>query len=631
MQRAWLMQYRREIDGLRAIAVVPVILFHAGFSALSGGFIGVDVFFVISGYLISGILIAELEAGNFSVLRFYERRARRILPALFTVLAVCIPFAWVLMLPNRFKDFLDSVVAVVFFGSNILFWREYGYFEPEVGLKPLLHTWSLAVEEQFYLLFPLFLLLVWRFGRNRTLWAIAAIAVISLLISEWGSRFAPTANFYLAPPRAWELLAGSICAFVLAARAPQSSNVLSIIGLGLILGSIFLYDERTPFPGVYALAPVGGTVLIVLYAGAGTLVARLLSSAGFVGIGLISYSAYLWHQPIFSFARLTGVGDLNGLVRVGLSVLAFALAWVTWYFVEQPVRKRVSPFLATRRQIFTASAGAGAVFVMIGVVGHVSSGFDYRFTPEERAILHYVDYPAEDFYRKGTCMLTADQDYLDFDESCWSSAQSLLIGDSHAAAFGLGFGADRKIGELTQTSCPPLLDFIVFNQPSCRGINDFRFKVIAQTRPRDIYLDAAWIEYWYKPGFQEKFAQTLAWLSDVGSRVVIIGNVPRFYPNLPELVLTNHTGLVPGSVVRVDLAELRQLNAELRRVGLRYGAQFWDPIESLCSGNDCLAVVALQDADFKALDVALMSFDNGHLTLSGSVVVADRFFADLGD
>lgn len=631
MQWAWLMRYRREIDGLRAVAVVPVILFHAGFSALSGGFVGVDVFFVISGYLISGLLIAELEAGNFSVLRFYERRARRILPALFAVLAVCIPFAWVLMLPNRFKDFLDSVVAVVFFGSNILFWREYGYFEPEVGLKPLLHTWSLAVEEQFYLLFPLFLFLVWRFGRNRAFWVIAAIAVISLLISEWGSRFAPTANFYLAPPRAWELLAGSICAFVLAGRAPRSGNVLSIIGLALIIGSIFYYDERTPFPSVYALAPVGGTVLIVLYAGAGTFVARLLSSAGFVGIGLISYSAYLWHQPIFSFARLSGFGDLNGLVRVGLSVLAFVLAWLTWYFVEQPVRKRVSPFLATRRQVFTASVGAGAMFVMIGVVGHVSNGFDYRFTPEERAVLQYADYPAVDFYRRGTCMLTADQDYSNFEESCWSSAQSLLIGDSHAAAFGLGFGVDRKIGELTQTSCPPLLDFIVFNQPSCRGINDFRFKLIAQTRPKDVYLDAAWIEYWYKPGFQEKFAATLASLSDVGSKVVIIGNVPQFYPNLPELILTNHTALVPGSVVRVDLAELRQVNAELRRVGLRYGAQFWDPIESLCAGNDCLAVVPLQDTDFKALDVALMSFDNGHLTLSGSVLVADRFFADLGD
>jgi len=625
------MQYRREIDGLRAVTVVPVILFHAGFSAFSGGYVGVDVFFVVSGYLITSILIAELEAGKFSLLRFYERRARRILPALFTVMAAVIPLGWALMLPNRFKDLLDSVVAVVFFGSNILFWREYGYFAPEVELKPLLHTWSLAVEEQFYLLFPLSLLLVWRFGRHRALWAIAAVAVISLLISEWAARFAPTANFYLAPPRAWELMAGAICAFVLAGRAPWSGNVSSIIGLGLIIGSVFIYDERTPFPSAYALVPVGGTVLIILHAGAGTLVARLLSSAGFVGIGLISYSAYLWHQPIFAFTRLSGFRDPNGLVWGGLSVLAFALAWVTWYFVEQPVRKRVNPLFATRRQVFTASAGAGAVFVMIGLAGHFSNGFYYRMTPAERAVFQYLDYPVTDFYRKGTCLLTADQNYRDFEESCWLSAQSLLIGDSHAAAFGLGIRADYKVGELTQTSCPPLLDFVVVNQPSCRGINDFRFKIIEQTRPRNVYLHAAWLEYWYKPGFQKKFAQTLSRLSAVGSRVVIIGGVPRFYPNLPEMILTNHTDLVPGAVVRVHLAALRQVNAELRRVGLRYGAQFWDPIENLCLGDDCLAVVALQDADFRALDVGLMSFDTGHLTLSGSVLVADRFFADVGE
>jgi peptidoglycan/LPS O-acetylase OafA/YrhL len=192
------MIYRREIDGLRAVAVVPVILFHAGLSLFSGGYVGVDVFFVISGYLITSIFIGE----DFSIARFYERRARRILPALFFVMLCCVPFAWMWMLPSELKDFSESVVAVVFLASNVLFWREEEYFAPAAELKPLLHTWSLAVEEQFYLLFPIFLLLAWRFGRNRVFWSICLIGAISLAASEWGWRNNPSANFYLAPTRA---------------------------------------------------------------------------------------------------------------------------------------------------------------------------------------------------------------------------------------------------------------------------------------------------------------------------------------------------------------------------------------------------------------------------------------------
>ena len=201
------MKYRAEIDGLRALAVVPVILFHAGFELFSGGFVGVDVFFVISGYLITTILIEDIDNNRFSIVNFYDRRARRILPALFFVMLVCIPFAWMWMLPNQMNDFAKSLVAVTLFASNILFWRESGYFDAAAEEKPLLHTWSLAVEEQYYLLFPIFLILAWRFGKNRVFWMIVLMAAISLLLSEWGWRNQTTANFYLAPTRAWELFA----------------------------------------------------------------------------------------------------------------------------------------------------------------------------------------------------------------------------------------------------------------------------------------------------------------------------------------------------------------------------------------------------------------------------------------
>ena len=225
------MKYRAEIDGLRALAVVPVILFHAGFELFSGGFVGVDVFFVISGYLITTIIIEDIENNCFSFVYFYERRVRRILPALFFVMLTCIPFAWMWMVPGQMKDFSQSLVAVSLFASNLLFWKESGYFSAAAEEKPLLHTWSLAIEEQYYVLFPIFLFLAWRFGKRRVFWIIVVMAAISLILSEWGWRNKATANFYLAPTRAWEILAGSITAFVVQKKGVQKNEIMSLLGL----------------------------------------------------------------------------------------------------------------------------------------------------------------------------------------------------------------------------------------------------------------------------------------------------------------------------------------------------------------------------------------------------------------
>lgn len=241
------MQYRREIDGLRAVAVISVILFHAGVTSLSGGFVGVDIFFVISGYLITSILIAELVQGTFSIGRFYERRIRRILPALVVVLLATLPFAWAWMLPNQFADFCKSLIYVVFSASNIHFWLSDGYFAAPSELKPLLHTWSLAVEEQYYLLFPLLLALLWRFGQRVAFWTLLALAVVSLIGCEIGSRMAPEANFYSTPARAWELFAGSLCSFRKVDKA-RWGNPLALVGLGLILASIAALDQRDTIP-----------------------------------------------------------------------------------------------------------------------------------------------------------------------------------------------------------------------------------------------------------------------------------------------------------------------------------------------------------------------------------------------
>jgi len=359
------LHYRREIDGLRALAVVPVILFHAGFSLFSGGFVGVDVFFVISGYLITGILIGQLEQKRFSLLDFYERRARRILPALFVMMACTLPFAWAWMLPSQMDEFAGSLVSVVLFASNILFWHEQGYFAQAAELKPLLHTWSLAVEEQYYLLFPLILAGLWRFGRRAVIAVITLLALASLVASEWGWRYAPEANFYLAPFRAWELLAGSLCAFLMQGKPQPSSHALSLTGLLMIGYAILRFDEATPFPGINALLPVVGTALILVFAGPGSWGARLLGTRPLVGIGLISYSAYLWHQPLFAFARIRSIGAPSPALMAALALASLVLAVLSWRYVERPFR-HAGAILPRRKTVFLASAFVGSLFLLLG-------------------------------------------------------------------------------------------------------------------------------------------------------------------------------------------------------------------------------------------------------------------------
>jgi peptidoglycan/LPS O-acetylase OafA/YrhL len=328
------LQYRPEIDGLRAIAVLPVILFHAGFQWFQGGYIGVDVFFVISGYLITTLLIEDMRNNRFSLTDFYERRAKRILPALFFVIIVCIPFAMLWMLPKELIGFAKSMTSVSIFSSNIFFWQENDYFSSISEEMPLLHTWSLAVEEQYYLLFPIFLSVFWRLGLTRLFWFILGLSLFSLLVSEWSSRYYASANFYLLHTRAWELLSGSIVAIFIHQNGMRRSNFFSILGLAAIVASVVVYDHSTPFPSIYALLPVGGTLLVILYSGSNTLVARLLSLPAVVAVGLISYSMYLWHQPIFAFARIRSMGQPEAEIMALLVVLSFILSVITWKYIE---------------------------------------------------------------------------------------------------------------------------------------------------------------------------------------------------------------------------------------------------------------------------------------------------------
>jgi peptidoglycan/LPS O-acetylase OafA/YrhL len=369
------MDYRREIDGLRTVAVLPVILFHAGVSVFSGGFLGVDVFFVISGYLITGIILPELSKGQFSLSNFYERRARRILPALSVIVFACAPMAWLYMLPDPLENFGQSMLATMVSLNNVLLTITSGYWDLASEFKPLIHTWSLAVEEQFYMAFPLLLMLLYPALKHRLVWVVWVIVIASfstsvLLVSDY-----PNSTFYLLHTRAWELGIGALGAFWEHKRRIEANNPLSGLGFAAIIASVLLFDETTQHPSYFTLAPVLGTLLVLVYAKKGTVVARLLSVKTFVGIGLISYSLYLWHQPLFAFARILSFEEPSTGLFMGLVAVAFVLAYLTWRFIEQPFRRKT---VVSTPKLVMACVAATVSLCVAGVSLHVGQGFPSR-------------------------------------------------------------------------------------------------------------------------------------------------------------------------------------------------------------------------------------------------------------
>lgn len=463
-----MIKYRADIDGLRAIAVLPVIFFHAGFHFFSGGFVGVDVFFVISGYLITGILLREQSEGRFSIVEFYERRARRILPALFLVMAATVAFSWFWLLPSDFKSLSHSIVATVLYSSNFLFWQTAGYFDTAAELKPLLHTWSLAVEEQFYFIFPLILAALWRYCRDHIALVIFCLFLISLATAELTVKSNPNAAFYLLHTRGWELLAGALCAVISSKRDLGSvlgqtcSNIFAALGAALLSFSIFFFSSKHPFPSIYTLVPVVGTVLIILFASNGTVVGRFLQFPPLVHIGLISYSAYLWHQPLLALARHMHLGEPSEFTMLALCVVTLFLAHLTWKFIETPFRDRSR---ISKRSIFLYSGVASAIFLVIGVVGHLTNGLPQRFDPltvklqqDGVTAFHKQLEPCISRFRSDPRVASA----------CKigdTTAKPLfaVVGDSHAGALVQEIDRAASVAglggrNLTFKGCPPLLN-----------------------------------------------------------------------------------------------------------------------------------------------------------------------------
>ncbi len=462
------MQYRKEIDGLRALAVLPVILFHGNLFGVTGGYVGVDIFFVISGYLITSIISEEIEGNRFSILNFYERRARRILPALSVVLIFTTIAAFILMPADFLKSYSQSLVSVAAFSSNVFFYLTSGYFSTASDEKPLLHTWSLAVEEQYYIFFPVLLSVLWFIGKKRLVLFILSLSISSLLLSQYLSyKQAVDANFYLIFSRAWELFAGSLIAIIgrKYLSIPKSSkDILGGIGLALIIYSIVFFDKQTPFPSIYTLVPVIGTLLIIAFGDSTTFVGKLLKHRLFVGIGLISYSLYLWHQPLFAFLRMKTIGEPNEHMFVGAIIVTFTLSILSYKFIETPFRnKKFIP----RKRIFQFSVASIAVFLSIGLSGHIFKGYEGRLKES-----HYLE--TAQFSPKRKECHTKGESYLKPENACRYFANNVTwasFGDSHTVepAYALAKLLEKDgngLLHLSFSGCPPSLLFEV-KQPGC--------------------------------------------------------------------------------------------------------------------------------------------------------------------
>ena len=496
------MKYRAEIDGLRALAVIPVILFHAGFERFSGGFVGVDVFFVISGYLITTIIWSELETNNFSIINFYERRARRILPALFLVMLTCLPFAWLWLLPGDMKSFSQALLAVSLFVSNVLFWKTSGYFAPTAELNPLLHTWSLAVEEQYYVFFPIFLMVTWRFGIRWVLGILIAVFFVSLAAAHWMVFLKPNMAFYLLPTRGWELLVGAFVAIYLIKvgpiRSAQIKNVGGVLGLAMILYAIFAFSEKTPFPSLYALVPTIGTALIILCASTNTIVGKVLGLKALVGVGLISYSAYLWHQPLFAFAKHRTFEDPSRSAMLFLVLASLLLAYLSWKFVEQPFRDR---HRFSRNLVFVQGFAFSLVFIVIGLAGHFSGGYSFRVSDRINTVISAYDVHAK--LRDGDNCNIAARNYsipacIKGDPN--SATKVALLGDSHSSALLPKldeFLARQELAlvQYTKNGCPIGKDLITTPNGNCDLFLKQVYADLERKKVDTVIIASRWIYY----------------------------------------------------------------------------------------------------------------------------------------
>ena len=584
-----------------------MINFHAFPDALPGGFIGVDVFFVISGFLITGIVARELDQQRFSLLGFYQRRIRRIFPALIVVLCAVLVLGWLWMLPAAYSQLGDDVFASAAFFANIALLLQSGYFDIKSASKPLLHLWSLGIEEQFYLSWPLILVLAARF-RLRILAVASVIGLASFILNVALIGKDPVATFYLPFTRAFELLAGAAlaCGWGRISHNVAASDWRAATGVALVVLAAGILDPQRAFPGWWAILPVGGAALL-LSAPAARFNRIVLASRPVVWIGLVSYPLYLWHWPLLVFFSLIKFNPLTLLERELVLLASALLAWVTYWFVEKPFRfgrPSLRKMLALcAGMILVAAAGAAVVW---------ARGFDFRLPAEIRAM---ANVPTQNsHWRFHQCLLDLSRE-TSFANDCVDRDRRPLVlvwGDSTAAALMPGLRKAQEtrnfgLAQFTSSSCIPALHADIVGVPNCRAINDKVLSLIREIRPDIVVLHGTWEKY------LDNVAETVAALKqETGARVVVLGPVPAWRRGLPHEVLRYfmlHHSLIPqrfGGAVSTNWLD------EVMRARLDpAGAEFISAWDALCNADGCLTRTGDSAGD-------ISTSDQVHLTEKGS-------------
>lgn len=620
------MKYRADIQGLRALAIIPVVLFHADKRLMPGGFIGVDVFFVISGFLITSLIVNELETGRFSLGGFYQRRVRRLFPALYAMLGFSFLAAALLLPPWKFREFGVTALSTVFFVSNFKFAELSGYFGAAAEVKPLLHTWSLAVEEQFYIVFPLVLMAMRRRFWRYLPFVLSGCAVLSLAYSVWAVTNQPTTAFFLAPPRAFELLIGALaaCRIVPAPSRQIVRDLLSWLGLGLIVGSAVLLGKSTPFPGLWALPPCLGAALII-YAGQDGVSAagRLLSARPATLIGSLSYSLYLWHWPFLVFGYFYFLGERTPLQTAGLVLASVAASALCWRFVEQPFLRgsfRIGPTLLVGLAVMAAGAAASGVVI-------ARNGLSGRFSPE---VVRLFDGGTDYNHRRRDCHSDVGP-AIPYDRNCLYGQAGVppdlaVWGDSYGAelvqALGERVGKQgRAAMQITASACPPAMDYAPRARPHCAGHNTRTLeRLAADDRIRTVWLVASYGGYedenWTK--FASGLAQTARTLAGAGKQVVLVYPIPVIHQP-PEIVgLRAARGGDPADH-GLPLAEHARRNrravALLDDIRKDVGAAAVEPSSALCPRGMCVPYRP---------DAGLLYYNDNHMSVTGARLVVAR-------
>ena len=614
------MKYRADIDGLRALAVLPVVLYHASIPGFGGGFVGVDIFFVISGYLICGMIDQDIRDGTFSLGDFYKRRILRILPALFAMFGVTGVLAYAYCLPVEFEDFSKSFASAVASVSNIYFAKTAGYFDAPAETKPLLHTWSLGVEEQFYFVAPLLMLALYRFVPRYAKWLLAAATVMSLTAAILMSFRNATFVFYLTPFRAWELALGALLAikFIPSPSTPIARNIVGGIGLALLLGVIVLGTPSAPLLAMTGLAAVGAAMVIASSEGSLSWAGRLLSVPPLVFVGLISYSLYLWHWPLMVFQRTDGflMAGTSATAKLVVIAVSFAVAIASWRFIERPFRAMAHE--SSRTGVFSAASASMATAFAACLMILLSDGAPFRFSERVVAISSYLAYDSASQFRAGKCFLATNRQHLD-QETCMKldphRPNYLLVGDSHGAHLWFGLQAalpDVNVMQATASMCRPAIPEIsALETRSCPRMMNFVFEEFLPAHKIDkVLLAASW-----KDEDLADLTTVIDRLKARGIDVAVLGPIVEYDLALPRL-LADELRRGDKSAARVRRTPgIQERDRAMNALVTARGATYVSVYDAICRNDRCDEFV---DANVP------MQFDAGHLTEQGSVEIGRR-------